>query len=105
MKRQCTGCGYGGDWALLLDAKQLPTPDAPAGHHLPNKDVKPARISVLFYVADESGRPIEIQTDGLKRRSGLDGSSKVFQGKKGAEGWQLHVGSSSKLSLITLSVL
>lgn len=99
VKRQCRGCGYGGDWALLLDAKPLPNPDASAEHDLLDPDVKLPRISVFFYVADEAGSPAEIQTDGLKGQSGLEGGSRVVQEGGVAGGWQLHMGSSSKLSM------
>ena len=100
VKRQCKGCGYGGDWALLLDAKQqAATPDTSAEHDLLDTDVKPTRISVFFYVADEAGRPAQIQTDGLKGRSGVEGSSRVVQGRGATGGWQLHMASSSKLSM------
>ncbi|KAL3145782.1 hypothetical protein ABBQ38_015160 [Trebouxia sp. C0009 RCD-2024] len=101
VKRQCTSCGYGGDWALLLDVKKaptpIPTPDASAEHDPSDQDVKLPRISVFFYVADEAGRSAEIQTDGLKGRSGLQGGSRVVQGGGVAGGWQLHMGSSSGL--------
>ncbi|KAL3156046.1 hypothetical protein ABBQ32_013034 [Trebouxia sp. C0010 RCD-2024] len=97
VKRQCRGCGYGGDWALLLDAKPLPNPDASAEHDLLDPDVKLPRISVFFYVADEAGSPAEIQTDGLKGQSGLEGGSRVVQEGGVAGGWQLHMGSSSGL--------
>lgn len=103
VKRQCTSCGYGGDWALLLDVKKaptpIPTPDASAEHDPSDQDVKLPRISVFFYVADEAGRSAEIQTDGLKGRSGLQGGSRVVQGGGVAGGWQLHMGSSSKQSM------
>ena len=98
VKRQCNGCGYGGDWALLLDAKQLATLDPPADQDLTDTDAKPKRISVVFYVADERKHPIEVQTDDLK-----GGSNRVLQGGSTGDDWQLHLGSSSELSNLVLS--
>ena len=81
---------------MLLDVKHHPMPDVPADPDLVETDVKPKRISVVFYVADERNYPVEVQTDDLKRRSG-EGSSQALQGGSDADAWQLHVGSSSKL--------
>ena len=101
VKRQCLGCGYGGDWALVLDVKQRPTPGAPSDPDLRDTDAKPKRISVIFYVADERNHPVEVQTGGLEGRS-QKGSSRALQGGSDAHAWQLHVASSSKLPNIGL---
>ena len=101
VKRQCKGCGFGGDWALLLHVKQRPMPDAPPDADLLDTDAKPKRISVMFYVADERNLPIEVQTGDLKGRS-QEGSSRALQGGSDADAWQLHVASSSKLANIGL---
>ena len=101
VKRHCKGCGFGGDWALLLEAKQRPTPDAPADADVLDTDAKPKRISVMFYVADERNYPVEVETGDLKGRL-QEGSSRALQGGNNADAWQLHVGSSSKLSNVGL---
>lgn len=103
MKRQCKGCGYGGDWAFLLDVKQRLTPDTSAGPDLPDTDTQPKRISVMFYVADERNGPIEVQIGELKGPSG-EGSGRVLQGGHGASQWQLRAASSSKRVLTKLAL-
>lgn len=98
MKRQCDGCGNGGDWALKLNAQQvvdaqLADKDDPVSDDESQHASK--RISVLFYVADEREEGISIEVDHAHGHV----ESKLFSsGHHSVAGdWQLHVTSSSKL--------
>ena len=102
VKRQCNGCGNGGDWALKVDAQQ--TPDVAArGSHDQATDAasqsKPQRISVLFYVADEQDREMLLDPNKLHRQAMGSQPRLCSSGYHPIAGnWQLHVSSSSTLT-------
>ncbi len=97
VKRQCNGCGNGGDWALKLDAQQLshaqtPVEDVQAADE---SQPKSRRISVMFYVADEREQELLLDSDSWQERA----KSRLFSsGQHPVAGdWQLHVTSTSEL--------
>lgn len=102
VKRQCSGCGNGGDWALKLDAEQLPNAQSPVEEDVQAADEpqpKSRRISAMFYIADEREQEILLDSDSWKERA----TSRLFSsGQHPVAGdWQLHVTSTSELQTYT----
>lgn len=99
VKHQCSGCGYGGDWALLLDVKQHPASASATKQDLADAGSKAKRISVVFYIADERNLPVDIAAADL-RQQGSGESRLIFQAASADAGdYQLHAGSPSELAL------
>ena len=96
VKRQCTGCGDGGDWALKVDAAKHQAShsnpsDADATEDTPKQ---PRRVSVLFYIADEEGQGLTLQD---ADRESSDGTRLFSSGQHAVAGdWQLYVNSPGK---------
>ena len=97
-KRQCLGCGNGGDWAFKLSAEQSLQSSSPHGEtDSPSSEPQPQRLSVLFYVADEEERGVEIHDDTHKAQSNEEEAALVSSGQHPVAGnWQMHITSSSK---------
>ncbi len=96
VKRQCNGCGNGGDWALKLDAQQSSNAQTPEDVQAANESQpKSRRISVMFYVADEREQELSLESDSWQERA----KSRLFSSGQHpiAGDWQLHVTSTSEL--------
>lgn len=98
MRRQCNGCGNGGDWALKLDAQQLSKTQSPVEEDVQAADEpqpKSRRISMMFYVADEREQEVLLNSDSWQERA----KSRLFSSGQHpiAGDWQLHVTSTSDL--------
>ncbi len=98
VKRQCNGCGNGGDWALKLDAQQSSNAQTPVEEDFQAADQpqpKSRRISVMFYIADEREQELLLESDSWQERA----KSRLFSsGQHSIAGdWQLHVTSTSEL--------
>jgi len=97
VKRQCNGCGNGGDWALKLDAQQSSNAQTPVEDVQPADEPQPKsrRISVMFYVADEREQETLLDSDSWQERE----KSRLFSSGRHpmAGDWQLHVTSTSEL--------
>ena len=97
MKRQCNGCGNGGDWALKVDAQQTSDTAQEEGDQASDGSAQPRRISVLFYVADEQQGEVSLHINKLQGQATSDQAVLVSSGHHPIAGdWQLHVTSSSK---------
>ena len=97
VKRQCNGCGNGGDWALKLDAQQLSNTQTPVedAQAVDESQPKSRRISVMFYIADEREQELLLDSDSWKDRAK---SRLCSSGQHLIAGdWQLHVTSTSEL--------
>ena len=101
VKRQCAGCGNGGDWALKIDAEKHKASDSTILEADATEETRkqPRRVSVLFYIADEEGR-------GLTLLDVQDGSSEGARlsssGQHAVAGdWQLYVNSPGKPKPLT----
>ena len=92
------GCGNGGDWAFKLNAEQNLQSSSPHGEaDSSSSEPQPQRLSVLFYVADEEERGLEIHHDGHKPESNEEEAALVSSGQHPVAGdWQMHITSSSK---------
>ena len=98
MRRQCNGCGNGGDWALKLDAQQLSKTQTPVEEDVQAADEpqpKSRRISVMFHVADEREQEVLLNSDSWQEQA----KSRLFSsGQHPVAGdWQLHVTTTSEL--------
>lgn len=100
-KRQCLGCGNGGDWAVKLNAEQNLQSSSPHDEKdSSSSESQPQRLSVLFYVADEEERGLEIHDDGHKAQSNEEEAALVSSGQHPIAGdWQMHITSSSQAKL------
>lgn len=95
VKRQCKGCGNGGDWAVKVDVTQQQPTDHPDSQAAPDATSlnKPRRVAVLFYIADEGGQQVV-----LRNQESEDNDSRMFSSGHHAEAgdWQMHVTSPGK---------
>ncbi|KAL0037087.1 hypothetical protein WJX77_012205 [Trebouxia sp. C0004] len=98
VKRQCNGCGNGGDWALKLDAQHLSNAQNPVEEDVQAADEsqpKSRRMSVMFYIADEREQELLLEPDGWQEHAK---SRLLSSGQHPIAGdWQLHVTSTSDL--------
>ena len=96
VKRQCRGCGNGGDWAVRIGVQhQQPSNNNPTdGQGTDSTSSKPRRVSILFYIADEDGGQVKLE--GSEPHS--SDSTRLFSsGHHAVAGdWQLHVHSPGK---------
>ena len=51
VKRQCVGCGMGGDWALRVSAGQDSSWQPPPAAELQEERHAQSRVSLLLYIA------------------------------------------------------
>ena len=88
-KRQCKGCGNGGDWALKLEVQQGQPLQNAATTEQQTAGPQSRRVSVLFYIADEAGTALSM----LEAGAAAAAESRLFSsGQHGIAGdWQLHV--------------
>ena len=106
VKQQCPDCGYGGDWAILLDAKQHADSARSSKPDTLGTNPKTQRVSAMFYMADERHLPISIDVPEQKQPSTKGNSRSVFRaGDTNGEAWQVHAQSTSELAAVRCDVL